>query len=122
MALEDMNKTAFRVPSAVGLFEYLVMTFGLKNAGATYQRAMMSYQVHIGRGTSGRHASGLGADSKVWAQNEPKEMRLWCIGRSVLRIPGARAGNRDRLEESRSCKDNETAYHEERFAEAHRQN
>ena len=35
-----MNKTAFRVPGAVGLFEYLVMTFGLKNAGTTYQRAM----------------------------------------------------------------------------------
>ena len=40
MALEDISKTAFRVPSAVGLFGYLVMIFGLKNAGATYQRAM----------------------------------------------------------------------------------
>ena len=40
MAPEDMNKTAFRVPGAVGLFEYLIMTFGLKNAGAMYQRAM----------------------------------------------------------------------------------
>ena len=40
MAPEDMNKTVFRVPGAVGLFEYLVMTFGLKNASATYQRAM----------------------------------------------------------------------------------
>jgi hypothetical protein len=40
MASEDVNKTAFRVPWAVGLFEYVVMTFGLKNAGATYQRAM----------------------------------------------------------------------------------
>jgi hypothetical protein len=39
IALEDINKTAFRVPGAVGLFEYVVMTFGLKNAGATYQRA-----------------------------------------------------------------------------------
>jgi hypothetical protein len=40
MAPEDIHKTAFRVPSAVGLFEYVVMTFGLKNAGATYQHAM----------------------------------------------------------------------------------
>ena len=40
MAPEDIHKTAFRVPGVVKLFEYLVMTFGLKNAGATYQRAM----------------------------------------------------------------------------------
>jgi hypothetical protein len=40
MAPEDIHKTAFRVPDAVGLFEYVVMTFELKNAGATYQRAM----------------------------------------------------------------------------------
>jgi hypothetical protein len=40
MAPEDVNKTAFRVPGAVGLFEYVVMTFGLKNAGSMYQRAM----------------------------------------------------------------------------------
>jgi hypothetical protein len=40
MAPEDIHKTAFRVPGAVGLFEYVVMTFGLKNEGATYQRAM----------------------------------------------------------------------------------
>jgi hypothetical protein len=36
MAPEDIHKTAFRVPGAVGLFEYVVMTFGLKNVGATY--------------------------------------------------------------------------------------
>jgi hypothetical protein len=40
MALKDIHKTAFRVPDVVGLFEYVVMTFGLKNSGATYQRAM----------------------------------------------------------------------------------
>jgi hypothetical protein len=40
MAPEDINKTVFRLLGAVGLFEYVVMTFGLKNAGATYQRAM----------------------------------------------------------------------------------
>jgi hypothetical protein len=40
MAPEDIHKTAFRVPSAMGLFEYVVMTFGLKNASTRYQRAM----------------------------------------------------------------------------------
>jgi hypothetical protein len=40
MAPEDIHKTTFRVPGVVGLFEYVVMTFELKNAGATYQRAM----------------------------------------------------------------------------------
>jgi len=35
MAEEDMSKTAFRCPGFVGLFEWVVMTFGLKNAGAT---------------------------------------------------------------------------------------
>jgi hypothetical protein len=40
MAPKDINKTAFRIPAAVGLFKFVVMTFGLKNAGATYQGAM----------------------------------------------------------------------------------
>jgi hypothetical protein len=40
MAIEDISKTAFRCPFHIGLFEWIVMTFGLKNAGATYQRAM----------------------------------------------------------------------------------
>src|SRR5919201_1337019 len=40
MAEKDISKTAFRCPGAISLFEWVVMTFGLKNAGATYQRAM----------------------------------------------------------------------------------
>jgi hypothetical protein len=40
MAKKDISKTAFRCPSHVGLFEWIVITFGLKNVGATYQIAM----------------------------------------------------------------------------------
>jgi hypothetical protein len=40
MAEEDISKTAFICAGFVGLFEWVAMNFGLKNAGATYQRAM----------------------------------------------------------------------------------
>jgi hypothetical protein len=40
MAEEDMSKMSFRCPGFISLFEWIAMTFGLKNAGATYQRAM----------------------------------------------------------------------------------
>ena len=40
MAEKDIAKTAFRCPGALGLYEWVVMTFGLKNTRATYQRAM----------------------------------------------------------------------------------
>ncbi|KAM1305569.1 hypothetical protein ACFX2F_023089 [Malus domestica] len=40
MAKEDIHKITFRCPGHVGAYEYLVMSFRLKNAGATYQRAM----------------------------------------------------------------------------------
>nr|AAT85304.1 reverse transcriptase (RNA-dependent DNA polymerase) domain containing protein [Oryza sativa Japonica Group]ABF96312.1 retrotransposon protein, putative, unclassified [Oryza sativa Japonica Group] len=45
MAEEDIHKTAFRCPGAIGLFEWVVMTFGLKSAGATYER-VMNYIYH----------------------------------------------------------------------------
>jgi hypothetical protein len=40
MAEEDMSKTAFCCPGLISLFEWVIMTLGLKNAGATYQRSM----------------------------------------------------------------------------------
>jgi hypothetical protein len=40
MAKEDVSNTAFRCLEFLGLFEWAVMTFGLKSVGATYQWAM----------------------------------------------------------------------------------
>ena len=40
LLLKKIAKTAFRCPGAIDLFEWVVMTFELKNACATYQRAM----------------------------------------------------------------------------------
>ncbi|XP_050914580.1 uncharacterized protein LOC127129439 [Lathyrus oleraceus] len=42
IAEEDVSKTAFRCPGEIGTYEWIVMPFGLKNVGATYQRAMNS--------------------------------------------------------------------------------
>jgi hypothetical protein len=37
---KDDSKTTFICPVFIGLLEWVVMTFGLNNVGATYQRAM----------------------------------------------------------------------------------
>lgn len=42
IADEDVPKTTFRCPEALGTYEWVVMPYGLKNIGAMYQRAMNS--------------------------------------------------------------------------------
>ena len=39
---EDVSKTTFRCPGALGCYEWIVMPFGLKNVGACYQMTMNS--------------------------------------------------------------------------------
>jgi hypothetical protein len=103
-ALEDIHKTTFRVPSVVGLFKYVVMTFGLKNAGTMYQRAM-NYIYHdlIGKlvkiyiddivvkstsigGALGGSMPSFQMNQEVRTQDEPEEVRIQCISRSIPRF------------------------------------
>jgi hypothetical protein len=46
MLQEDITKTSFRCTRAIGLYEWIIMTFDLKNAGATYQWVMHYYKFH----------------------------------------------------------------------------
>ena len=40
--IKDIPKTAFRCLGSIETFQWLVMLFGFKNAGATYQRTMIA--------------------------------------------------------------------------------
>jgi hypothetical protein len=105
MAIADISKTAFRCPGHIGLFEWIVMTFGLKKAGATYQRAM-NYIFHelIGKIVeiyvddvvikSLNHDSLVGCKEnngvhpKAWIEDESKQVCLWSINWRIFGISG----------------------------------
>jgi hypothetical protein len=94
---EGMYKTTFRCPGFVGLFEWVVMTFGLKNGRATYQRAMnlifhdllgIIVEVYI----DDIVVKSAGLDShladlhlafermqSLWFKNESSQMCIWSI-------------------------------------------
>ena len=48
LALDDQEETAFVTP--IGNYHYKVMSFGLKNAGSTYQRTMTRmFELQLGK-------------------------------------------------------------------------
>ena len=62
MFSEDEKHTSFRTP--FGVYYYTVMSFGLKNAGATYQRAMIKIFQDIQRKTVECYVDDLAVKSK----------------------------------------------------------
>jgi hypothetical protein len=99
---EDISKMAFICLGFVSLFEWVVMTFGLKNAGATYQRAMnlifhdflgMIVEVYIDDivvklAGENSHLADLiltfEENVSVQIKDEPTQMCFWFIGWEVL--------------------------------------
>jgi hypothetical protein len=98
MAEEDMSKTAFCCPGFISLFEWVVMTFGLKNVGATYQRVMNLIfhdwlgiileiyidDITIKSNSMDNHLAdirlALEKNVSVWLKNESAKMCVRCVG------------------------------------------
>ena len=93
LAEEDQDKTSFTTPW--GTYCYVVMPFGLKNAGATYQRVMMAIfydMIHIDMEvymddiliksrTCSEQPPSFGKDSptipRAQSQDESQEVCVW---------------------------------------------
>jgi hypothetical protein len=102
MAEEDISKTAFICPGFVGLFEWVDMTFGLKNVGATYQRGMnlifhdllrIIVEVYINDivvklASLNSHLADLRLafekNASVWSKDESTQMCFWSVGWHVF--------------------------------------
>jgi hypothetical protein len=105
----DQEKTAFITDR--GLYCYKMMPFGLKNAGATYQRLVnRMFQNQIGRNVevyvddllvksiqANRHIEDLRetfSDSKrIQHEAQPHEVCLWSLFRKVFRVHGVTEGH-----------------------------
>jgi hypothetical protein len=103
MSREDRKHTAFVIVD--GLYCYVVMPYGLKNALPTFVRAMSKtfgdlirdkVEVYIDdivvktkRGSpSGRLKPGLRQAAGNTNEAEPGQVRLWCLCREVAGVPG----------------------------------
>ena len=70
---EDLPKIAFRCPGAIETFESMVISFGLKNTRATYQRAMNS----ILHNMIGWFIEVYMDDVEVKSNTEAKHLQTW---------------------------------------------
>jgi len=97
IAEEDVSKTTFRCPGALGCYKWIMMPFGLKNDGVCYQRAMnfifhdfirKFMQVYIDDIVVKSSVEKISfrsplviirKDDKIWIENESIKVCLWCL-------------------------------------------
>src|SRR3954465_3046072 len=118
MAVEDEEKTVFITP--FGAFCYTAMTFGLKNAGATYQRCMQEFLAsQIGRnihvyindvvvksarqGDLLRPGGNFRQPAKIQDKAQPRQVHLRCTRRTTTGL--RRLQKRDRGEPNKDRHD-----------------
>ena len=70
----DISKTTFRCPGSIGTFEWSVMSFSLKNASVTYQRAMNV----IFHDMQGHHVEEVYTLMILWL-NLKESVSIWTI-------------------------------------------
>jgi len=134
IAEEDISKTAFRCPGGLGCYEWLVMPFGLKNVGATFQRAMNSMfhdfiedfmQVYIDdivvkSSSEDRHLEHFRRSFERMSQYELKMNPLKCVfgvcSGDFFRFCGSQERNRNKPEQNQRNNGDQTSFNEERVA------
>ena len=76
LALEDQEKTTFVTPT--GNYHYKVMSFGLKNAGSTYQRIMTRmFEPQLGKNIE-IYVDDMVVKSKVVSEHLGRPRRHFC--------------------------------------------
>ncbi|XP_050217340.1 uncharacterized protein LOC126668171 [Mercurialis annua] len=100
VAKEDISKTAFRCLGSIGTFEWVVMPFGLRNAGATYQRAMNAIFHDLLGKTMEVYIDDVVVKSKLMKDHLKnleeafRRMRVHCLKLNPLKCAfGVKAGN-----------------------------
>lgn len=104
-AKKDVPKTTFCCPEALGTYEWVVMPFGLKNDGVTYQREMNSifhdfietfmniyiYDIVVKSVSGKSHRSSptiIQENEETWSEDESSQVCILCAGRGFFRLCG----------------------------------
>ena len=102
---DDQEKTSF--VTGQGTYCYRVMPFGLKNAGATYQRLVNKmFQKQIGTSMEvyiDDTLRGIPDPERVQHEVESSQMRLRSLRRKVLRFYSQQPRNRGKPKQDKSC-------------------